>query len=351
MRLLLPLLLLNLAGCSLMELGLNWQSDSFSLNSTMSYDDDDNWRLGLFSRFSIGFDANTDEYFLSKRSLANSGTLMVRVFLDSNNNNIQDDGEKGIEGVKVKGVQNYRRAVTNENGLAILKGMPANRTTDIVIEPGSISEPFLVAANDGFSITPRAGFVEYMEIPLNNSSELEGTVYKQDEQGSSEVQPFATVKLLDKQGKQVAQTQAAYDGYYLFTDLRPGEYKAVIDDEFKQRKSLKDTQQVVVKLPAQGEVVMGVDFELKEKTQTPAYIANAGGFSSLPIMKAYYQLIKRHLNEQSKRDAFYIKDEKQKRYILAVAYAESAQEELEQVCAELKVKGLNCQVQTQLISH
>lgn len=42
-------------------------------------------------------------------------------------------------------------------------------------------------------------------------------------------------------------------------------------------------------------------------------------------MKAYYQLIKRHLNEQSKRDAFYIKDEKQKRYILAVAYAESAQ--------------------------
>ena len=334
-----------------MELGLNWQSDSFSLNSTMSYDDDDNWRLGLFSRFSIGFDTNTDEYFLSKRSLANSGTLMVRVFLDSNNNNIQDDGEKGIEGVKVKGVQNYRRAVTNENGLAILKGMPANRTTDIVIESGSISEPFLVAANDGFSITPRAGFVEYMEIPLNHSSELEGTVYKQDEQGSSEVQPFATVKLLDKQGKQVAQTQAAYDGYYLFTDLRPGEYKAVIDDEFKQRKSLKDTQQVVVKLPAQGEVVMGVDFELKEKTQTPAYIANAGGFSSLPIMKAYYQLIKRHLNEQSKRDAFYIKDDKQKRYILAVAYAESAQGELEQVCAELKVKGLNCQVQAQLISH
>jgi len=334
-----------------MELGLNWQSDSFSLNSTMSYDDDDNWRLGLFSRFSIGFDTNTDEYFLSKRSLVNSGTLMVRVFLDSNNNNIQDDGEKGIEGVKVKGVQNYRRAVTNENGLAILKGMPANRTTDIVIDPASISEPFLVAANDGFSITPRAGFVEYMEIPLNHSSELEGTVYKQDEQGSSEVQPFATVKLLDKQGKQVAQTQAAYDGYYLFTDLRPGEYKAVIDDEFKQRKSLKDTQQVVVKLPAQGEVVMGVDFELKEKTQTPAYIANAGGFSSLPIMKAYYQLIKRHLNEQSKRDAFYIKDDKQKRYILAVAYAESAQGELEQVCAELKVKGLNCQVQAQLISH
>ena len=334
-----------------MELGLNWQSDSFSLNSTMNYDDDDNWRLGLFSRFSIGFDTNNNEYFLSKRSLANSGTLMVRVFLDSNNNNIQDDGEKGIEGVKVKGVQNYRRAVTDENGLAILKGMPANRTTDIVIDSDSISEPFIVAANDGFSITPRAGFVEYMEIPLNNSSEVEGTVYKQSELGNSEVQPFATIKLLDKQGKKVAQTQAAYDGYYLFTDLRPGQYKAVIDDEFKERKALKNTQHVTVNLPAQGEVVMGADFELKEKAQTPAYIANAGDFSSLSIMKAYYQLIKRHLDEQARRDAFYIKDNEQNRYILAVAYADSEQEKLEQVCNKLTAKGLNCKIQAQLISH
>ncbi|TMS61893.1 hypothetical protein CWC10_09445 [Pseudoalteromonas sp. S3173] len=333
------------------ELGLNWQTDLFSLNSKVNYDTNDNWRIGLFGRFSLGFNSKNNDYFINRRSLVQSGSLIVHVYLDENNNGIYDDGEQNLEGVKVKGLQNYRRAVTDKNGMALLSGMSANLTTDIVIEPGTISDPFLVAANDGFSITPRAGFVEYMEIPLNHSSELEGTVYKRDEQGSSEVQPFATVKLLDKQGKQVAQTQAAYDGYYLFTDLRPGEYKAVIDDEFKQRKSLKDTQQVMVNLPAQGEVVMGVDFELKEKTQTPAYIANAGGFSSLPIMKAYYQLIKRHLNEQSKRDAFYIKDDKQKRYILAVAYAESAQGELEQVCAELKVKGLNCQVQAQLISH
>lgn len=333
------------------ELGLNWQTDLFSLNSKVNYDTNDNWRVGLFGRFSLGFNAKNNDYFINRRSLVQSGSLMVHVYLDENNNGVYDEGEQNLEGVKVKGLQNYRRAITDKNGMALLSGMPANLTTDIVIEPGSISEPFLVAATDGFSITPRAGFVEYMEIPLNHSSEVEGTVYKQNEQGSSEVQPFATVRLLDKQGKQVAQTQAAYDGYYLFTDLRPGEYKAVIDDNFKQRKSLKDTQQVVVNLPAQGEVVMGVDFELQEKTQTPAYIANAGGFSSLPIMKAYYQLIKRHLNEQSKRDAFYIKDDKQKRYILAVAYAESAQGELEQVCAELKVKGLNCQVQAQFISH
>ena len=68
-------------------------------------------------------------------------------------------------------------------------------------------------------------------------------------------------------------------------------------------------------------------------------------------MKAYYQLIKSHLSEQSRRSAFYIKDEEQKRYILAVAYADSVSGELDQVCKELKAKGLSCKVQAQLISH
>lgn len=333
------------------ELGLNWQTDLFSLNSKVNYDTDDNWRIGLFGRFSLGFNTKNNDYFINRRSLVQSGSLMVHVYLDENNNGIYDDGEQNLKGIKVKGLQNYRRAITDEHGIALLSGMPANLTTDIVIEPGSINEPFLVAANDGFSITPRAGFVEYMEIPLNNSSEIEGTIYKRHNDKPSEVQPFATINLLDQQGKQVAQTQAAYDGYYLFTDLRPGEYKAVIDDEFKERKALKDTQQIIVNLPAQGEVVMGVDFELKEKAKTPAYIANAGRFSSLPIMKAYYQLIKQHLPATSKREAFYIKDKQQKRYILAVAYADSEQGKLEQVCNELQIKGLSCEVQAQLISH
>jgi len=339
------------SGLKSAELGLNWYTDSLTLYSSIDYNSKDEWKVGLFSRFSLGYDSNNNDYYINKRSLVNNGSLLVHVYIDENNNGIYDKGERNLEGVKVKGLQNYRRAITDENGMALLSGMPANLTTDIVIDSDSISEPFLVAANDGFSITPRAGFVEYMEVPLNHSSEVEGTVYKQGEQGTSEVQPFATIKLLDKQDKQVAQTQAAYDGYYLFTDLRPGQYKAVIDDEFKERKSLKNTQKVTVNLPAQGEVVMGVDFELKEKAQTPAYIANAGDFSSLSIMKAYYQLIKRHLDEQSRRDAFYIKDNEKNRYTLAVAYADSEQEKLEQVCNKLTAKGLNCKIQAQLISH
>lgn len=333
------------------ELGLNWQTDLFSLNSKVNYDTEDNWRIGLFGRFSLGFNSKSNDYFINKRSLVQSGSLIVHVYLDENNNGVYDEGEQNLEGVKVKGLQNYRRAITDKNGMALLSGMPANLTTDIVIEPGSISEPFLVAATDGFSITPRAGFVEYMEIPLNHSSEVEGTVYKHNEQGGSEIQPFATVRLLDKQGKQVAQTQAAYDGYYLFTDLRPGQYQAVIAEDFKTRRALKETQRITVNLPVLGEVVAGVDFELKEKTNTSAYIASAGQFTSLPILKAYYALIKKHLTATPQSDAFFINDKQQQRYILAITHADTAQGKLEQVCSQMQNKGLNCDVQSHTISH
>lgn len=332
------------------ELGLSWNSDRFSINSNMSYDSEENWRFGLFSRFSFGYSAKNNNYFLSQRSLAKTGSLMVQVYLDQNNNGVMDNGEHGVAGIKVKGLQNYRQAITDNSGVALLTGMTANRTTDIVIDPDSFPDPFFVTANNGFSITPRAGFVEYMNIALNNSSEIEGTVY-QEKNGQSKVQPFATVNLLDEQGKQVAQTQAAYDGYYLFTDLRPGQYKTVIDDNFKQQKSLKGTQNVFVNLSARGDVMSGVDLSLKEKELTSGYIANVGGFSSLPILKAYYKLIQPSINAVTQAPAFYVKDSENERYILAIAYTNENVKQLDDICQKIRLEGLSCHVQSQVLSH
>ena len=63
------------------EIGLNWQSDRFSLNSNLNYDSEDRWRVGLFSRFSLGYASPGTGIFSSKRSLARSGTLMAHVYL------------------------------------------------------------------------------------------------------------------------------------------------------------------------------------------------------------------------------------------------------------------------------
>lgn len=328
------------------DLGLTWQSDKFSVTSNFNYDSEENWQFGVYSRFSLGVDAQNNNYFVSKQSLTTTGTLMLRVFIDDNNNGVMDESEQGAAGVKVKGLQNYRQAVTDEQGIALLTSMPANRTTDIVLDKDSFPDPFLVPAHDGFSITPRAGFIEYMDYPLNNASEIEGVVYQQKGQ-HSEVKPYADIVLLNKQGKQVAQTQAAYDGYYLFTDLRPGEYKAVISQNYKNKKALKETQNIAVNLSPQGDVVMGVDFVLTEKVKHSGYISHAGSFSSLAMLKTYFQLIKHHLKPQALSEAFYLKDNE--RYILAFGYSSAEDNDLQNTCIALKNKGLKCTVQAQKI--
>ncbi|MEI8618103.1 hypothetical protein P4S63_16030 [Pseudoalteromonas sp. B193] len=272
---------------------------------------------------------------------------MLRVFLDQNNNGIMDDDEHGVGGVKVKGVHNYRQAITDEHGVALLTSMPANRTTDIILDRNSFEDPFLIPANEGFSITPRAGFVEYMDFALNNASEVEGVVYQQ-KGDTTQIQPFANIALLNEKGDQVAQTQAAYDGYYLFTDLKPGQYKAVIDDEYKQRKQLNNTQNITVNLSPQGDVVMGVDLTLKALSATTGSIANAGSFSSLNILKIYYRLIAPRIEQQ---EAFYMYDKAKNKFILALAYATNSSPKLISVCDSVKAQGLKCVIETHEILH
>ncbi|TMN74655.1 hypothetical protein CWB85_00320 [Pseudoalteromonas sp. S1727] len=331
------------------DLGLNWQNDDFNLSSTINYDSNDNWLFSLYSRFSFGYDRENNRAFMSNRSLTSTGSLLVKVFLDQNNNGIMDPDEQGVAGIKVKGVQNHRQAITDEQGIALLTSMPANRTTDIILDRNSFADPFMIPAHDGFSITPRAGFIEYMDYPLNNASEIEGVIYTQ--QGEhTQIQPYANIALLDENGKKVAQTQAAFDGYYLFTDLRPGQYQAVIDGQFKERKALKNTQHVKVNLSPKGDVLLGVDFTLKPLEQVAGTIVNAGNFSSLMMLKAYLRLISPRLGLQQ-QDVFYIHDRQQNKYILALGYAEQAQPEFATICQSLIAQGLNCKLEQRTILH
>ena len=295
------------------------------------------------------FNRSINRTFMSNRSLTSTGSLLVKVFLDQNNNGIMDPDEQGVAGIKVKGVQNHRQAITDEQGIALLTSMPANRTTDIILDRHSFADPFLIPAHDGFSITPRAGFIEYMDYPLNNASEIEGVIYKQHGE-HTQIQPYANIALLDESGKEVAKTQAAFDGYYLFTDLRPGQYQAVVDEQFKDRKALKNTQQVKVNLSPKGDVLLGVDFTLKSLDQVSGTIVNAGSFSSLVMLKAYLRLISGRLTLHQ-QDIFYIHDQQQNKYILALGYAEQARPEFAAMCQSLITQGLKCKLEQRTILH
>ncbi|WDE12074.1 sporulation protein [Thalassomonas haliotis] len=324
--------------------GLNWKQDAFNLTGNIGYDQQGEWTLGLFLRFSLGYETDRDDYFVTSRPLTHSGALIVRVFEDLNANGRFDEGEPLVEGAKIKGVQNRRQAETDEKGMAMLQNMPTNITTDIELREGSLDDPFLIPGFEGVSITPRRGFVDRLDFPVVTSSEVEGTVYIRNSKGEEQAAPYVTINLLDGEDKIVATTETEYDGYYLFTDLRPGNYRASIDPAYIERKKLHEADELAINLTAQGDVINGSDFTLDQLEFTSGYVVSVGSFSSLDILKTYWYLLQKRYRRRLKQPAFFIYDDNSQKYQLNLAFYQES-EQAEQACELTSQLDINCTVQ------
>ena len=323
---------------------LSWQHNAFSLNSTVSYDNTGDWSLGLYGRFSFGYEPQTEQVFMSSRSLSGAGALMVRVFEDDNLNGRFDAGEAIIEGARVKGVQQYRYGTSNQDGVAMLTSMSSQKKTDIVLDQKSLGDPFLIPAIPGVSITPRRGHIQTLDFPVVNAAEVEGTVYVREVDGTESIAPYATVNLVNAAGDIVATTETEFDGYYLFTDLIPGDYQLSIDANYLERKKLRGESQMAITLQNNGDVMNGADFTFAEIMMTKGYVMNLGKFNSLAMLKTYWQLVKHNYDDAMSQQVFYIEDKQTKRYALNVAFL-ARKQQAENGCSQITKQGLKCNVE------
>jgi len=297
----------------------------------------------LSTHFSFAYEPITKQILFSERNISQNGLLMARVFKDENANGSFDEGEELIEGVKVKALQHSRQAVTDEGGIAVLNTLSNNKKTDIVIDQSSIDEPFIVPATPGISLTPRKGFVEVLDIPLVNASELEGTVYIRDQQGNEKVGAYLTIDLRNEAGELVAQTETEFDGYYLFTDLLPGKYSSAIAVEDIKRKNLHDMEALQFEFSAAGDVVAGADFVMQRYTFVKGYVVDLGDFNSLMMLKAYWQIIKARYNNALQQQVFYSQDEVSALFQLNAAFFKQ-ESQAQRACLYLKEKNIECSV-------
>lgn len=325
------------------KLGLNWQHDLFYFTADSTYDKDGDWSVGLNIRFSFGYEPLSEQFFMNRRSMANSGAMAVRVFEDLNLNGQFDQDEPLIENAKIKAVQNYRRGTTNEQGVAMLNGMTNNLQTDIVLDRRSLDDPFLINAIPGVSVTPRAGHLDTLDFPVVQSGELEGVVYIATTDGSEQVATYAPLSLIDSQGNLVKSTVTEFDGYYLFTDLLPDNYQLSIDKTYLNNKNLRAGKVREVSLASAGEIVNGADFTLDKREAAKGYVVTVGEFNSLGILKAYWQILTTKVIYIVDPKPFYFKAPDSDKYTLNVAFYPK-QEYAEAICARFAAKNVACNV-------
>ncbi|MCP4984716.1 MAG: hypothetical protein GY928_01245 [Colwellia sp.] len=327
------------------QLGLNWQQDAYNINSTLRFDDQNDWRVGINFRFSFGYQLDKNEFMFSSTPITNKGALMVRVFEDDNLNGIYDEGENLIEGAKVKSLQNYTHGISNPNGIAVIKNLPNQKITDIELDKNSLGDGFLLPSKGAVAITPRKGYLGQLDFPVVTSSEVEGNIYLTADNGDFEALAYVTIHLVDIEGNIVKTTRSEYDGYYLFVDLLPGQYFVVIDDNYLAKRKLRNIDNIPISLTAQGDVINGSDFTLEELEFSKGFIVKAGEFSSLKMLQAYWYLIKKRYRVNLKQKVFYIEDKDTKKFQLNLGFYQQETESIS-ACEKIATMKINCTVES-----
>lgn len=322
------------------RLGVSWHNDYFNLASNASYNSDDFWRIGLNINFSFGIDPKSKKIFTSRQRITNSGSLIARVFEDKNANGQFDQGEPAIPGVKVEGLQNFRKGVTDKKGNALLTGMSTNQRSDITIDATTLPDAYMVSGIEGSSISPRKGYLEYLDFPIIIASEVDGIAYIKQKDGREAPASFFGISLIDKNGNIAAQTTTEFDGYYYFGGLLPGKYRVSIDKNDTTRKKVKENENVSINI-AQGEIINGSDISFSELEFMEGFVVNAGSFNNLKILKTYWLLIKKRFQNNSNEKVFYIKDSTTNKFYLNLGFYQE-EEQATNACNILKNIKINC---------
>ncbi len=211
----------------------------------------------------LGRDARNGDWHTQARALAASGALSGRAFLDLNGNGRMDPGEPPIPGAGFLLNGGGSPARTDGSGEAFVANLSPYQDLDLALAPATLEDPFWTPANDGVRFVPRPGKVAVVDLPVQVSGEITGTVYLR-RGGSRREAGGVELQLLDHRGIAVMTASSGYDGFYDLAGIRPGHYTLMVAAEQLDRLGLLVAPTREVEMAPTGTVLDGVDLLLEE---------------------------------------------------------------------------------------
>jgi cell division septation protein DedD len=247
---------------TLYNAGINWRIGELALSTSVSYDSNERWSGVITASTILVHRPYTLVPALNRRASVNSGSVEARVFEDTSDS----EALPYTGNTNIAAVQTWRRATTDENGMAHIHGLPAYRHTDIELDSSTITDYELRPKNQGVSVIPRPGSYTIVDFPLVRTAELEGTIY---ETRNNENVPIgrALILLNSLDGELVAQTRSEFDGFYLFAGVEPGDYRLTVEPTLESRVIKRPA---MVSVESSSGVISGLDYTLRPTQTTPA---------------------------------------------------------------------------------
>jgi hypothetical protein len=257
-------------GATTLTSGLNSKFDLASVGISADYSTLNSFNARMTLSFSSAGDPRDNSLIVSSGSLAQTGAMSVRVFLDQNTNGVFDDDDTPLEGVGFVAGRTELKQKTNKHGLAYVSGLDTYSTINFSVDKGTLDDPFWLPVPEGVGVTLRPGIPARVDFPVITTGEVDGTVYKRSGEWAREVRDVV-IQLVDKDGEVVKQAKSSFDGFYLMDFITPGEYTLRIDPDQVKRLKFAETEEQKVVIGGDGTILNGMDFVLEAKRQDRSF--------------------------------------------------------------------------------
>ena len=244
------------------RVGYSWDFPYFRISPEISYGSDERF-VGLVS-ISTNFATRpeTATPMFDRLSMANSGGVLARAFLDDNGDGRLNQGERPLTDVEFRAIQSFKKSESNERGLAYIDRLPAYRQTDVVMNTATLSDAELTPTSEGNSVMPRPGHWQTLDFPVVITSVLEGTVMEVRPNGQKQPLSRALVELRSQSGELARAQRTAYDGVFIFDRVPPGVYELRLSEELTARL-IQSPDTLIV--DSKTDTLSNLRFEVKEE--------------------------------------------------------------------------------------
>jgi hypothetical protein len=236
---------------------LNKSLGSFGLGLTAHYSTQHEYGAGIQLFMAMGQEPRSGAWHTDAQPLAPTGAASIRVFLDKNLNGAMDQADEPIRnaGFTVNGGSQLAR--TDAAGIAYLSRLPADQHVDIALDNTTLEDPQWMARQPGVRVVPRPGKVTQVEFPVIVTGEIDGTTSLLGPEGKRRPAGDLQLELVDSQRNIVAKVASGPDGYFVLSNVAPGDYLLRVAPEQLKRLRLHDLGMHLVSVSRDGSFVNG----------------------------------------------------------------------------------------------
>jgi hypothetical protein len=166
-------------------------------------------------------------FTMSRRPLAQAGSVHAIVYRDLNDNGARDPDEPLEKGALITTGTKQADRPTDARGSVTVAGLGTYIPVAVGIDETSLADPMLVPKKALQVVVPRPGVPAEVQIGLVGGGDIEGAIVKSGGLGFEGLD----LELVDVTGKVVATARTDFDGFFLFERVAYGNYTARVTKE------------------------------------------------------------------------------------------------------------------------